>query len=483
MRHLTYRGRAALNITALVVLSGFVGCSDLKNNLLEAPDPDIIDPSSVQSANGANSVRMGALARLRLATGGSGSAGTEGTWLLGGLLADEWSTSSTFVQNDEADERQISLSNSSVDGSLRATYRVILSANQAIGLLKKYRPTPASDIAEMYFSRGFAQLQLASDFCNGIPLSDASGSSVVLGSPQPVADVFTIAIASLDSAISLATGTDAASILINRAAKVAKARAQLGLNKVAEAAATVAGIPTTGFQYDATSSLTGGFNGLWNQGASQRRYTVGDSLEGNAHNLLVKNALPFFSAKDPRLPVSYTISANGKDTTKSQDGLTFSRTTSMWGQTSTVTLANGIDARLIEAEAALKAGQPAQMLSILNALRATTIVFTAPSPTASGTHAGLTYNANALPPLADPGTDDARLMLLFREKAFWTFGRGERLGDLRRLIRFYGKTADQVFPTGQHYRGATYGADVNLPITTGEKNGNPNFSQCLDRKA
>ena len=54
---------------------------------------------------------------------------------------------------------------------------------------------------------------------------------------------------------------------------------------------------------------------------------------------------------------------------------------------------------------------------------------------------------------------------------------------MRRLIRFYGKTQDQVFPVGQHYRGATYGTDVNLPITTGEKNGNPNFSECLDRKA
>jgi hypothetical protein len=482
MRHFLTPSRAAFRVTALVVLSGFVGCSDLKDNLLEAPDPDIIDPSAVQSANGANSVRIGALSRLRLAAGGSGNAGTEGTWLLGGLLADEWSTSSTFVQNDETDERQISLSNSSVDGSLRATYRVILSANQAIGLLKKYRPSPASDMAEMYFARGFAQMQLASDFCNGIPLSDASGTDVVLGTPLTGADVFNVAIASLDSAINLAAGTDVPSVLINRAARVIKARAQLGLNKVAEAATTVAGIPTTGFQYDATSSLTGGFNGLWNQGASQRRYTVGDSAEGNAHNLLVKNAIPFFSTKDPRLPVTYTIT-NGKDTTKSQDGITFSRTTSMWGQTSTATLANGIDARLIEAEAALKAGDAAGMLSILNTLRATTIVFTAPSPNATGTHPGLTYNANALPALTDPGTADGRLMLLFREKAFWTFGRGQRLGDLRRLIRFYGKTADQVFPTGQHYRGATYGADVNLPITTGEKNGNPNFSQCLDRKA
>src|SRR5581483_11566989 len=160
MRQILKSGRAVLSLTALVAASGFAGCSSLKNDLLEAPDPDIIDPSSVQSAAGAVAVRNGALARLRLMTVGSGNAGSEGTWLMGGLLADEWTTTSTFVQNDEVDERQTSLSNSSVDGSLRAIYRVPTEANQAIALLNKYRPTPSSDIAEMYFIRGFAYTQL-----------------------------------------------------------------------------------------------------------------------------------------------------------------------------------------------------------------------------------------------------------------------------------------------------------------------------------
>ena len=465
---------------AVLVTTGAVACDSVKTTLLEAKDPDIIDPSSVQSAAGANAVRSGALSRFRLATVGSGNAGTEGTWLIGGLLADEWSTSSTFVQNDEADERQISTANSSVDGSLRALYRVPTSANQAIDLLNKWKPTPASDIAEMYFIRGFAQMQLAQDFCNGIPLSDAAGDAVILGTPLPITDVFMTALASYDSAIALSSATDAATVVINRAAKIGKARALVGLNRMAEAATLVAGIPTS-YTYDVTSSLTGGSNGIWNQAQSQRRYTVGDSLEGNARNLLVKNATPFFSLKDPRLPVAYTVSSNGKDTTKSQDGATFSRTTSLYGQTSSIAAVNGIDARLVEAEAALAAGNAAGMLSILNTLRATTIVLVAPSPNASGTHPGLTYTANALPPLTDPGTADARINLLFREKAFWTFTRGQRLGDLRRLVRQYKRTADQVYPIGSHYRGATYGADVTLPITTGESNGNPNFKGCLDK--
>jgi hypothetical protein len=473
-------GRRAFVVAALMAGAATLGCDSVKTALLEAPDPDIIDPSNVQSAGGANAVRIGALAQLRLMTSGSGNAGTEGTWLMGGLLADEWSTSSTFVQNDEADERQISLSNSSVTGSLRAIYRTITTATQAIGLLNKFRPTPPSDIAEMYFARGFAQFQLASDFCNGIPLAQVTGDAVALGVPLTDAAVYAIAIASLDSAVQMSTATDAATVAINRAARIAEARALVAVGKLPDAAALVAGIPTT-YAYTVTSSLTGGNNGVWNQATSQRRYTVGDSMEGNAHDIFVQNAIPFFSAKDPRLPVSYTTS--GKDTTKSQDGSTFSRTTSIYGQTSSMAVVNGIDARFVEAEAALAAGNVNAangMMSILNALRATPIQLVAPSPTASGTHPGFT--TPAMPALTDPGTLDGQINLLFREKAFWTFSRGERLGDMRRLIRQYGRTADQVFPIGKHYRGATYGGDLNLPVTTAEKNGNPNFSECLDRK-
>ena len=88
-------------------------------------------------------------------------------------------------------------------------------------------------------------------------------------------------------------------------------------------------------------------------------------------------------------------------------------------------------------------------------------------------------------PLTDPGNATARVDQLFREKAFWQFGRGHRLGDLRRLIRDYGRAADgsTTFPVGQHFKGGNFGVDLNLPVTTSEQIGNPNFTQCIDRKA
>src|SRR3954470_13742564 len=182
----------AVGVLAVVLAAG--GCNSLKDNLLEATDPDIIDPSAVQSPAGATAVRNGALSRLRTAT-----ADGESSWLFGGLLVDEYASSSTFVQNDETDQRQIQLNNSTVTSTLRQLYRVRTAANQAVTLLLKWKPTPDEDIGEMYFARGFAELQLASDFCNGIPLSD--GITFALGKPLTVDSVFKVAVASFDTAI------------------------------------------------------------------------------------------------------------------------------------------------------------------------------------------------------------------------------------------------------------------------------------------
>jgi hypothetical protein len=49
-------------------------------------------------------------------------------------------------------------------------------------------------------------------------------------------------------------------------------------------------------------------------------------------------------------------------------------------------------------------------------------------------------------------------------------------------VRQYGRTQDQVFPVGSFFKGASYGTDVNFPVTDNEKT-NPNFQGCIDRKA
>jgi starch-binding outer membrane protein, SusD/RagB family len=136
-----------------------------------------------------------------------------------------------------------------------------------------------------------------------------------------------------------------------------------------------------------------------------------------------------------------------------------------------VPVANYVDAQLILAESQLAAND-AGWLATLNALRA--------GPTNIGA-----ITVTGMAPLTDPGNASARLDLLFRERAFWTFGRGQRLGDLRREIRVYNKTAAQVFPGEggiNPRKNSNYGPDVNLPVPQAERN-NFKFGGCTDRKA
>jgi hypothetical protein len=482
-----FKTRGSARTRALMLLGSFataatLGATACTDSLLKATDPDLIAPSDLDTPEGANALRIGAQQRWRFATGGDNTNGQESTWLTGGLLADEWATSSTFVQNDELDERRIKLDNATVTFDFRKLERVRTAVNQALPAMYKWRPTETLNIAELYLARGNAEMQLASDFCNGVPLSDASTASspetVKWGTPQTVAQVFQTAITTLDSGYKLLAVADTAST-VGRAIKISKARALLGIGGAANyqlAAALMNGIPTN-FAYNHTYAATSGSNALWGQPFSSMRYNVGDSIEGNAHDIRVFNNIPFFSAKDPRVRGFYTIGTKG-DTTKSQDGLIYSRRDSLWLQETPVTVANGLDARLIEAEAAFQSGNyltpVTGTLAILNALRTSTQVLSA------------NQSSPVMTPLTDPGNDPARVTQLFREKAFWTFSRGERLGDLRRLIRQYGTygfDASNTFPSGTHYRGGTYGPDVNLPVPKDEENNNPNFHGCLDRNA
>jgi hypothetical protein len=134
-----------------------------------------------------------------------------------------------------------------------------------------------------------------------------------------------------------------------------------------------------------------------------------------------------------------------------------------------VTAASGIEARLIEAEAQLQAGDATGSLATLNTLRL------APGNPGSGGVSGLA-------PLADAGTPDARVNQLFKERAYWLWLTAHRLGDLRRLVRQYQRPSESVFPTGAYVKGGLYGADVNFPVPFDEQN-NPKFTGCLDRGA
>jgi hypothetical protein len=161
--------------------------------------------------------------------------------------------------------------------------------------------------------------------------------------------------------------------------------------------------------------------------------------------------LPFRTANDPRVPFVDTGHLGLDQTTPQFDILKYADIGA------SVVLADGIEARLIEAEAALQASNIPGMSTILDGLR----------------------SSISLPNLPTPATAAEARDQLFSERAFWMYATGHRLGDLRRLVRQYGLSVNAVYPTGSYLRGGSYGTRVAFPVPASEdQNRNFDRSKC-----
>jgi hypothetical protein len=199
--------------------------------------------------------------------------------------------------------------------------------------MNEFRPTEVARIAELYFARAFAEMQMASDFCNGIPLTNGSNAEIEYDTPRTGAEVFQVAIASADSGLALVqAATDADGTKIRRALLVTKARALVGLNRQAEAAALVptTAVPTS-FSYEVTFAVTSGSNILWSHRTATAVCGWRQSSRG-MHATCSSKRDPVRVGEGPRVPAQYVLASNGRDTTKSQDGKTFARTTTLWAR-------------------------------------------------------------------------------------------------------------------------------------------------------
>ncbi len=460
--HTIKRARTARYLLSVIALAALpMSACRTPDEILGVTDPDIINPGNVASAAGADAVRLGALARLNSATSG-GSSGDEGIFLLGGLFADEWNNGDSFIARQEIDERTITIQNNFLTSANRSMHRARLSAEQAIQLLDQYNPSaPHANVAEMYFVEAFVENIMGEDYCNGIIFSTVVDGAEKYGEPITVEATFERALAHADSGLALITGTTASDVKVASALRVIKGRILLNMNQYASAATAVAGVSTS-FVYQMFHAQTTNSNQIWSYNNSARRYSVSTG-EGT-------NGLNFATANDPRLPTCQggdaVCKAIGVTQTVRDDLTTPIYVQRIWAtRDASVTIVSGIEARMIEAEAQLKAGNPGGSLATLNAARTT---------------------VSGLTPLSDAGSDAARVDQLFRERGFWMFSTGHRVGDLRRLIRQYGRGADAVFPTGAWHKGGNYGTDVTIPVPQAEQN-NPNLpignNTCIDRNA
>lgn len=423
----------SLRATArLLVCTSLVCCS----RLTDVDAPDLVTPDKLDTAAGAEALRIGAINGFALVFAGdeTGQITTSGT------IADEFFNAATAViALGYADARQLSELTTSYP--YRNMQRARLDIERAIAAKQEYAPNPPSAIAELFALSAYTRDFFGENMCSGIPLGHIVEGNLVFGEPQTTTELFEDAVANFDSSITYAS--DSARLL--NLAKVGKGRALLNLGRFTEAAAAVSGVPTS-FTYMTYHAPIVQPNGVFAIINNAKWITVADR-EGI-------NGLDFRSAGDPRVPTAYI----GKGVDQSVDVYTFTRYGSL---SAPIVLASGIEARLIEAEALLKSGDAAGELAILNELRATT---------------------PGLAPLTQPATLDQQVDQLFRERAFWMFATGHRHGDLRRLVREYSRSPESVFPTGPYKNGLNYGTNVTFPPDNTQL-GNPNYKGCLSTGA
>jgi hypothetical protein len=320
----------------------------------------------------------------------------------------------------------------------------------------------------------FIEMTLAENFCNGLPLG-ANAQGVVDYSgpdfkPRTDAEVYDVALTHIDSALTIVgAATDVNSVAVHNALVIIKARILVDKGGQFAQAASLVGPVATSYSYlfITQASSNNDDSGFWTLNNSISRMSVGDStVTYLGKTVRTLNVIPFASLNDPRVPI-----LKGTDAKLSaEDGSTPLFIQQIYkGRDDPVPMVSGLDARLIEAEAKLQANDIAGMMTILNALRA--------APPKIGN-----FQPATMPALPTPATKDAAIDLFFREKALWQFARGQRLSDLRRLVRQYGRAQDKVFPTGEHYKGGTYGSDTSFPVPDAELV-NPQFTGCLDRNA
>lgn len=310
-----------------------------------------------------------------------------------------------------------------------------VQAAQSRALLREYGDSSTMAIlANAYAVEGYALIFLAENGCSGIPLTSIPFEGTVeYTTGYTTSQLFRKARELFDSALSITHD----SLRFYTLARVGSGRASLGLEEFDMAALAVADVDETypPFTLAYTDAFTPG-------GASQETYfwtTTANaliSLTPLVNGLFVENGegingMEWLSSpgelQDPRVPVALSTSIGG-----------YYQQRKFVGGSPELIVGSSIEAKMIMAEAILNRDAlsgTAWLIPLNEARRSIGLVDT-----------------------ADPGNSKDRIDLLFRERAFWFYLTGTRLGDLRRLVRQYGRSPHEVFPVGEYTKGDASGS-------------------------
>lgn len=462
--HPYVRGGEGLRALGALAVAGTVALAacDIDDDILSVDDPEKATVEDVLDAENLPAARAFAVGEFQVGYAGRGAGQDNAFILMSGLLADEYQASGSFPTREEVDRRSIRIDNTTAEQTFRIMHRARRAAEISAALHEENDPGSRGH-AEAHNYAGFMYNAFAEMYCSGVPFSELPLEEPVetFGDPQTTEQMLQTAVEWFQEGATIAE-TAGSSIDANAAA-VGRGRALLNLGEYEQAATAVSGVPTD-FTFDVLhdAATARQWNGVWNFVNSVQRWRIADRAGGNglAYRTLGTETDPSGSVLvegDPRV-VWF------------EDGLGFDATTPQFSQlkypsnSSPTPVATGVEARLIEAEAALRQGDVSGFASIHNDLRATV----------------------GLEPFSESELEamsfEEQVDLHFQERGLWLWQTGHRLGDLRRLIRQYGRDAEEVFPTGGYFKGGSYGTDVNFPIPIEEEN-NPNFETCLNRDA
>jgi starch-binding outer membrane protein, SusD/RagB family len=461
--------RRSVGLLFAVASLSLGGCDVDKT--LAVKDPDVANPNSLNDVTVLPTLRASTISDLEVAMG---AGGEDGVVTEGALLSDEFIWAETFPTRGEMDQRNTNPINATLSTIYNSLQRARATADRTSAAYYKLAATlPAK--SEVQAIAGFTYTLLAENYCNGVPVSDfdVNAGTFTLGTPQTGVQLLTTALAKLDSAKVGLDSTLAANASIVNLIRIGRGRTLLNLNRPVEAAAAVALVSTT-FKYTLfhSENTTRQNNGIFIPTLNFARFSVSGAEGVNGLRFRLDSAdARVYAPRGRGIAFSPAIGV---------DNLTPMFTQTKYGtRSSNFSFADGVEARLIEAENLVRSG--GAYIGILNTLRASlpTLLTNTPGPSTTLLSPPIVTTAS-LPALVVPATASAQVDQVFQERAYWLFLTGHRLGDMRRLIKHLGRNAETVFPTGTYFKGGTYGVDVNFPVPFQETN-NPNFTQCLDR--
>src|ERR1041385_1088732 len=415
------RGERPMRYATILVLGLLTatGC-DLFNNALDVQSPSVIPASGLETPANAQLLANGAIADFECAAGAYAE------------LTGATQTADRFPyerRNMTSSDARYGVNSCIGLGVYTPLQTARFSALNVVSLLQGWTDAqvPGRDtlIATLQAYQGYSLVLLGEGFCTMVVSTLDASRQIVYGGEIQRDSVFKLAVASFSDAIAGATASGQPAVL--NMALVGRARAYLDLGQYALAKTDAQAVPPAFLKTVTASSINGRRNNrVWQENSVTSDATTLDTT--------------YTKMNDPRVP----FTDKGRT---SVTGYHLYEQTKYPSSSSPIRLASGDEARLIIAEADIRAGGFAGADSIINSFRA------------RGGQGAITSPDSAT---ASDSLFDQRKREFFLE--------GQHLFDLIRFNKTPNPAAGTAFNGG-----GTYGTQLCLPLPDVEKNNNPNF--------